>query len=438
MPSLSSRLTANRELLSRWAQTLASFALSSVATQVLSALSGILIIRALGKTEYAWFTVASGIIAALNILSDAGLASAVTAIGGRIWNQPGQLASLVQRALHWRSRLTVIAIALTAPLSLILLRRTDCPWPTALLLTTLSILPTAQLALFSIYTVVSRLHSRTRQLQVAEISVGLTRLIAIAAFALGSALTAVAAMVAGLLSTTSGFFIVRKQVRPLLASPPEIPQIAPETFDPELKKSIRQIYPNAAFTCVQGQLGVWLISAFASTSEVADFGALSRLALIFVAFNGPLVHAICPAFARCAPNPRRLTFVLLASCGLVALLSGLLLLLAATIPQALLVILGSQYNTLETELLWIIAMMGINSFMQTIWQLNVARGWVSSLTWNIPIVICVQVPFLLLHPINTIMGIALMSILVASVQIVHACLVAFRSISQAATIPLHP
>ncbi len=435
MPSLSSRLTANRELLSRWAQTLASFALSSVATQVLSALSGILVIRALGKTEYAWFTIASGITAALNILSDAGLASAVTSIGGRIWKQPGQLASLVQRALHWRSRLTVIAIALTAPLSLILLLRTDCPWPTALLLTTLSILPTAQLALFSIYTVVSRLHSRTRQLQIAEIAVGLTRLAATAAFALGSALTAISAMVAGLLSTASGFLIVRKQVRPLLASAPDTPEIPSDTFDPDLKKSIRQIYPNAAFTCVQGQLGVWLISAFASTSEVADFGALSRLALIFTAFNGPLVHAICPAFARCPPNPRRLTFILLASCGLVALLSGLLLLLAATFPQALLVILGSQYNALETELLWIIAMMGITSLMQTIWQLNVARGWVASLSWNIPLVITVQAISVSTIPVNTIAGIAMMSIIVAFAQSLHAAWVAANGIRTSALTP---
>jgi O-antigen/teichoic acid export membrane protein len=425
----------NRYRWSKWTQTLASFAFSSIATQVLSALSGILVIRALSKTEYAWFTIASGITAALNILSDAGLASAVTAIGGRIWKQPGQLASLVQRALFWRSRLTVIAIALTAPLSLFLLRRTDCPWPTALLLTALSILPIAQIAIFSIYTVVSRLHSRTRQLQVAEISVGLTRLAAVAAFALGSALTAISAMVAGFLSVISGFFIVRKQVLPLLASAPDTPEIPSDTFDPDLKKSIRQIYPNAAFTCVQGQLGVWLISAFATTSEVADFGALSRLALIFTAFNGPLVHAICPAFARCPPNPRRLTFILLASCGLVTLLSGLLLLLAATFPQALLVVLGSQYNGLGPELLWIIAMMGIVSFMQTIWQLNVARGWVTSLTWNIPIVICVQAITVIVLPINTIAGIALMSIIVASAQTVHASVVAYHGIRTTAPTP---
>lgn len=235
-------------------------------------------------------------------------------------------------------------------------------------------------------------------------------------------------MVAGFLSVISGFLIVRKQVLPLLASAPDTPEIPPDTFDPDLKKSIRQIYPNAAFTCVQGQLAVWLISSFATTSEVADFGALSRLAFIFTAFNGPLVHAISPAFARCPPNPRRLTFILLTSCGLVALLSGLLLLLAATFPQALLIILGSQYTSLETELLWIIAMMGINSLMQTIWQLNVARGWVTSLTWNIPLVVAVQSILLLILPVDTIAGVALISILVNTAQTVHASNVAARAI----------
>ena len=79
-------------------------------------------------------------------------------------------------------------------------------------------------------------------------------------------------------------------------------------------------------------------------------------------------------------------------------------------------------------------MMGIVSFMQTIWQLNVARGWVASLTWNIPIVICVQAITLIVLPINTIAGIALMSIIVASAQTLHAGSVAFQGIRKTAVI----
>jgi hypothetical protein len=93
---------------------------------------------------------------------------------------------------------------------------------------------------------------------------------------------------------------------------------------------------------------------------------------------------------------------------------------AATCPQLIFFILGSQYDNLQNELLWIIAMMGVASLMQTIWLLNVSRGWITSLSWNIPLVILVQTVTILALPINTIPGIALMSIFVAIAQTIHA------------------
>lgn len=58
--------------------------------------------------------------------------------------------------------------------------------------------------------------------------------------------------------------------------------------------------PNCIFLCVQGQLSTWLISLFATSSEVADLGALSRIAILFAVIGGPVTQFVAPAF----PGPR--------------------------------------------------------------------------------------------------------------------------------------
>ena len=426
-------LSHNRQRWARWLGLFTSFAASAVAVQVMSALAGILTIRALDKTQYAWLTIAVGMMTALNTASDSGLASGVISVGGKIWRDRPALSALIATAYRWRLRLAGLTLVVVVPLSLFLLRRNDCPFSFALLLTFLVALPAAQIAATGFNVIVLRLHVQHGKLQSGDLIHALTRLVAIALLAWGAILNAVTALASTALAAWIHFAYTRRQVRPLLDPPPAASE--PPAYDAELRQSLRRLLPNTLFSIVQGQLSIWLISLLADTSTVADFGALSRLSLLFTAFFGPLTQWISPAFARSEAIPRRLAFIALGTMGLALGLSLAVFALAWWFPGPLLAILGGQYANLESELLWVIAYMAFGTLSQTVWHLNVARGWVRTVVWNIPLVIGLQTFLVLLLEVNTIPGVALMGILVASAQTLHASAVVFAGVRAASTAP---
>ena len=185
-----------------------------------------------------------------------------------------------------------------------------------------------------------------------------------------------------------------------------------------IRKMMRQMYPNSVFTCVQGQISIWLITIFAGTSEVADFGALSRLAILFAVFQGPLAHWIGPAFSR-ANSQKKLCGIAVGAFALLASVSLPILLLVILKPSWLLTILGTQYGHLQRELLLVVASMLVGAAVNVSWCLVYARGWVRTAWLNIPCTILAQVTALFFVPIDSVAGVALLSICVSSAQLVH-------------------
>lgn len=384
--------------------------------QGLNALAGFLIIRSLEKPPYAWFTIASGITAALNILSDAGIGSAVTSIGGTIWNDKSRLSNLVTTALRLRLKMAGIAVLATVPLSIWLLLRNGCAVGEAVLLTVIVILPFWHTSTTAVFSVVNRLHSRTWQIQVAEIGPALIRALCIGALACVGLLGVGSALAVSLCTSLVQFWIVRRQVRPLVE--PTRDAALAEEYGPRIRKMMRQMYPNSLFTCVQGQISIWLISVFASTSEVADFGALTRLAILFAVFQGPLTHFIGPAFSRAASR-KKLFSIAVGAFALLGAISLPILLIAILRPNWLLLILGHQYHHLQHELLLVVCAMQIGAGVGVSWTLVYARGWVRTAWLNIPFTILAQVAALLFIPVNTVSGVALFGICVSLAQLIH-------------------
>jgi O-antigen/teichoic acid export membrane protein len=228
-------------------------------------------------------------------------------------------------------------------------------------------------------------------------------------------------MMASVLALGLQFGLVKHQVSRLLESVPT--QEGIQAFTRKLSPLVRKFYPNALFTSVQGQLSIWLISFFASTSEVADFGALTRFAILFAMVGAPISQWLVPAFAR-AETPRRMALLLTGSAALVSTMTVGLLVAAWLAPDWLLWLLGPAYAQLQQELLWVLGVLGINSLMQTLWGFNMSRGWINTISLNIPLVLATQLITLCFVPVNTLSGVALLGIIVALVQCVHATWIA--------------
>jgi O-antigen/teichoic acid export membrane protein len=409
----------------RWTRLFTSFALVQLFVQLVNAIAGFLLIRTLEKPDYAWFTIASGMSTALSVLADAGIASAVTSLGGSIWQDKLALSNLVFAALRLRRQMALIATVIVTPLSLWLLMRNGTSMTDACALTLVILIPVWHIATASILNVVNRLNSRTWQLQVADAVPSISRALFIFVLVAMDEITPFSALFVSLCSQAIQYFLIRHQIAGFITEPSN-PVLISE-IGLRIRQLVRQLYPNAVFTCVQSQLSVWLISLFADINEVADFGALNRLAVIFTIASSPISQWLVPAFAR-AETQRRMYLILFASIIIVMGCFLSIVIAALFSPASVLWVLGPKYAHLNHTLIVILCLMASSAMMQTIWGLNMARGWVNSLTLNIPLVVITQIITLCFVPVGTAVGVAVMGTIVALVQCGHSGMIALLGI----------
>lgn len=420
----------NSHRVKRWSRLITGFALVQLLVQALNAASGFLIIRSLEKPPYAWFTIAIGMSAALTVLSDAGISSAVTSLGGSFWHDKTKFSNLITAALQIRARLCKIAILFVTPASLWLLTKNGSSILNAILLTAAVVLPIWQISTTSILNVVNRLHSKALQLQIADAAPAIVRALMLLVLAGVGWVTPLTALIVSSFSFLIQFSVVKRQVISLLSKTSDQDEV--KDFKRKISKLLIRIYPNALFGCLQGQIAIWLITFFAGTTEVADFGALSRFAIVFILVGAPISQWLAPAFSR-AGTPRQMLAVFASASGLVLTMNFSLFLAGWLFPEPFLWFLGDSYADLKSELLWIFALLGSNAIMQTLWALNMSRGWVNSASMNIPLVIITYVTGLYFVRVNTVSGVAQLGIIVAFSQSVHALLVAVCHFLQSAS-----
>ena len=121
----------------------------------------------------------------------------------------------------------------------------------------------------------------------------------------------------------------------------------------KIVKFIGKQMPNSVYFAVQGQLGIWLISIFGNTENIAELGALTRLGIIFSLITSILNEIVLPSFSRCQVAKtlfKRYMQVL----SLYCLFSLVLVALAFFFPSQFLWILGGKYSHLDKEVLLLV------------------------------------------------------------------------------------
>ncbi len=389
-----------------WTLRVASVTGTQTLVQILNGIVAFVLVRTLAKDDFAWFTLAIGMATVLSTLNDGGIASAVTAHGGPICQDRPRFSALLHAALGILHRTAALAAAVVAPLLAWLLWQREAPLPIILVSVVLVVAPQWLATRTVILSTVNRLQSRVRQLQTLELTGALTRaLLTLVPAALGwvnlpFALAAVAASIA------AQALLVRRQVQPLIdaASPPSLQ--AP--FAARIRETLRRMYPNAVFGCVQAQLATALLAIFGSTSQVADLGALARLGFFINLIGAPLGHLFAPAFARCT-SISRLRFHFLGVLGGYIVLLTAFILLVHTRSSLILSLFGPKYAHLHAELLLTAVSLSLHLISQTFWSLNFSRGWVRWVWLNIPLSLTTQIIAALLLPIDTVHGAILLS-----------------------------
>lgn len=377
-----------------------SYSVVQAVVQGLGFYAGILVVRALSKEDYAYFMIVNTIVPIINLLSDTGITNSLSAIGGKHWQDDRRMGSLVKTAMILRRQLVLLSGALVTPILIFMLWRSK-----ASLLTIGMLVPITLVGVFfqlntGVLGVVVNLRQQVGRMQRLAFWGMVPRLLLIALFAAFGLLNAPVAVAAGTVALAIQFWLLQFWVKPQIAwdAPPDA------EFRRDILSNVKRQAPLTIYFCLQGQLGIWLISIFGNVERVAEVGALGRIGMIFGILTVTLSALVVPRFARCQAPPRlrSLYFQITAivACVLAVATVGCWLL-----PSPMLWLLGPKYDQLG-GLVWLAVLAtGSASFSGMLYSLNVNRSWIPPAAVVIPAEITTQVVLCSTFDLSSVRGI---------------------------------
>jgi O-antigen/teichoic acid export membrane protein len=416
----------------KWVPLLAKFTFVQAVVQVIGLAAGLLIVRALPKREYALYTIANTMLATILILADSGISSALMAIGGRVWQDSRRLGSLLNTALQLRRQLAAISVLVVVPVLVWLLRQNGAS-RLAMFGLVLAVLAGSGLELITrIYSVALRLRSEIRQIQNQALVSALAKL-AIVAAALFVFINAMIAVLSVVVGYGVQFVMLRRWVHR------KVDQSAPtdSVMHSEIVSVLKRQAPHAIYYCLQGQIAVWLISVFGNSDNVANVGALGRVAVVFALLSSVTEEVVLPAFSRIqslGQLRRRYIQIVLSYLGFSVPLVGLV----AVFPQQVLSVLGHQYTGLNSEIILMAASAVTTTMAGLLWATNASRAWIVPPALVIPCTIAVQAVLVGLLRLSTVRGVLLFTIFTWVPSIVFSVCLAAKKMWGAQAVSMFP
>lgn len=388
-----------------WIKTLSKFISIQLIVQALNLGSGILIIRTLSKQEYAYFTLANAMQATMNTLADSGIGSALSAIGGRVWQDPYRFGQLINTAMYLRRYLAVIATLVVTPILFWILLQNGASIGYTLLLISAILIELYFYLNIGVLIVVPRLYSKIDKLQQLSLLSSGSRFL----FLIGGSLIFLNALVGAFSSTVASglenlmlWFSVKDTI--------DVKSEINKEDKIEILKIVKTQALNTIFYCIQGQVTIWLITVFGNTANIAEVGALGRLAVIFSLITSIMTNIVLPSFSRTQSYEiliRKYKQIIFSY----VFLSLIILLLSMFFPKQLLLILGKNYSSLEKELFFFAMAAVTNAITSILWSINASKGWTEEAWLFIPTIIITQIILLLFLDVSNIIGISIFSTL---------------------------
>lgn len=183
-----------------------------------------------------------------------------------------------------------------------------------------------------------------------------------------------------------------------------------------LLKYIKINWHNSAFFAFKGQISIFLIGVFGTTSSLADIGALSRFALVFTVITALFGNIYSPAFSRCQ-DPSKLNRMYVVTMVTTFLLCLMVLFVVFVFPEPLLWILGENYAHLEYELFLIFLSGSVGLLLSINYAVNLSKGWIKyTPLLEIPTDIAGIVLGVILFDVTTLTGVLYLGILSAGIN----------------------
>jgi len=352
--------------------TIASYASLSILGRVVQMITAFLVVRSLAKTEYAWYSLANNLVAALVIFTVTGIGTGLMPLAGEVAHDPVKLGGVLASARRFRAALLLFGSLVGLPVFIHLLLHSGCPPLSIALLVGAAIVSlmvsistqmiTTPLSLARLYNIPqweNILSSALRLLCVA--------LLIFAGFA--DAVTVMIITVLAPLPTVCGWMLpkARKYVAFGQQADPAATQRLKKHFIVGLPANITHLF--------EAQVALFIVGWLGNIEKVADLGAICRIALIL---HVPLAIATGVMLPRMATeqNLQRLWKMWTGSSLLAVVIGAGVVGCGWLLRHQLLFLLGPGYAGLENELGLYLCFQAF-SFFTTVATLPImAKGWV--------------------------------------------------------------
>jgi len=291
-------ITAQVARLGPWVQLASEYTIVHMAARMLAAVSGLLLVRLLPITEYGLYTVMVSTYIFICTFSDLGTSESLsffhrrTGGGGKHWIQ------YIHAVIQLRRMLFIFGFTLAGIYLFSTGRQIDAELQNLLLGFLLIGLAAWFTILSSVNSYVQRLKQRFRLAYVVELTNEVTKLLAVGLIWVFSLITALA----GIASVSIGAIIAAITSIKLLDLKSNIEHAhfmkwRVNRYKRIVLGQVLPILPGAVHFTLQGLLIVLLAAYYGSTTNVAEVGALSRIAGLFAILAGFTRGVIIPRFA---------------------------------------------------------------------------------------------------------------------------------------------
>lgn len=385
------------------------YATAQVLIRVLAAISGLLLVRALPVSEYGYYTLFLAAFTFICTFSDLGVTETLSYFRWRAGKRNRPWMQYLHTVFSFRRTVFMFGCLSAGAYLLYVSQRVGKP-PAEAITAVVLMGAAAWLAIHSailVYTL--KLQQRFRHAYAVEICNEGCKAIVVAVIWVAS----LASAFAGMLSVLVGAVASATLARRLFGEPASAPVAAtPRQARQRRRMLLRQVAPVLPGTIhftLQGPLIAWLAAYYGSIVNLAEVGALGRLAMVIGLIAGFTSTVFVPRLISITDEAlfRKRYF----HWWLVVIGYGALTLLAVlAFPQALLWLLGSSYHGLTAELLIASATAVVSTWGAYSWHVNRARGWTRYQPYRVPVMVIGQIGLYFALDLSTTQGILLFSL----------------------------
>jgi len=383
-----------------WGKLLTVTGSAQILIQVIGFVSGILVLRLLPAKEYALYTIANTMLGTMTVLADGGIAAGVMAQGGKVWKDRMKLGAVLSTGIELREKFAIGSLVVAVPIMIYLLLHHEASWLMSILIV-LSLIPAFFMALSgTLHEIAPKLQQDITPLQKVQVGVNVSRLALLGLTLFVFPWAFIAVLGSGLPQIWANWKLrgVSKGYADWSQKP-----------DPEVKREIlvivKRVLPGTIYYCISGQLTVWIISIFGSTSSLSEIGALGRLSMLFTIFTVMFATLMGPRFARMAYVKTAVVSRFIQLQLALVILTLVLTFLFYAFSGPLLWVLGPRFKGMDLEVLFVAVSGSVTLLSTATNQLLSSRGLIVPPAIFIPIAVAVQVAFAFVLKLDQVIGV---------------------------------